>query len=604
MCAFIRDYFSKMEETFVSSYNDMYKLLESSEATGEDFLKCIAIASDTCDVIKDLLGSGNSSRSEKFSLETSLAHFVGIICQLNNRVKQGGEIVQPSTSKVLSNEFASVTWMEVESSFKRRIRKGVVINLTHLDFDSFINEVKNIFETEIKKSLKEFNSIKVNTALSAKYTRMKNDIEEKDIFQFNGKNESVFQTTNLMKLFEDIQQTLEKKMSEFELQGSGWTLKSILHLAVNINKLNSMRAGKFIPLPKDIADKKACTNVKNTDDKCFIWSILAGLNNFNNPNNVSHYEPIENTLNIKGINLPIKPHDISKFERQNNISVNVYILNKHGNKHIVSPLHITSFKEEQHVNLLLIQNEYIDECDKKAEDNDDDTNLSDLLEYHYVTINSLSRLVASQLSKHSHKCFICDRCLHYFGKQEKLDAHEIDCAQLNKCKIVLPLKKDRILQFTNYNRTERVPVIVYADCESLLKPMEDGQPNFVVNNHKLLSIGYYVKYSDNINHDAAQSGYEFYRQLSEDEQSPAEWFVGKLKAIVENVENIYQNVQPMQLSKEEIRDFLKATKCHICNHGFSKKNVKVRDHCHLSGRFRGPAHQGKHFLEIFIYFFI
>ena len=42
---------------------------------------------------------------------------------------------------------------------------------------------------------------------------------------------------------------------------------------------------------------------------------------------------------------------------------------------------------------------------------------------HYVLIKDLSRLISSQLSKDSHKLFICRRCLCHFYSKEKLDDH-------------------------------------------------------------------------------------------------------------------------------------------------------------------------------------
>ena len=35
----------------------------------------------------------------------------------------------------------------------------------------------------------------------------------------------------------------------------------------------------------------------------------------------------------------------------------------------------------------------------------------------------------------------------------------------------------------------------------------------------------------------------------------------------------------------------KATKCHICFKGFQEDNPNVRDHCHYTGLYRGPAHR-------------
>ena len=34
----------------------------------------------------------------------------------------------------------------------------------------------------------------------------------------------------------------------------------------------------------------------------------------------------------------------------------------------------------------------------------------------------------------------------------------------------------------------------------------------------------------------------------------------------------------------------KASKCHICYKVFNFKDPEVRDHCHYTGKYRGPAH--------------
>ena len=31
--------------------------------------------------------------------------------------------------------------------------------------------------------------------------------------------------------------------------------------------------------------------------------------------------------------------------------------------------------------------------------------------------------------------------------------------------------------------------------------------------------------------------------------------------------------------------------CHICGEKYTDKDVRVRDHCHITGKFRGSAHQ-------------
>ena len=44
------------------------------------------------------------------------------------------------------------------------------------------------------------------------------------------------------------------------------------------------------------------------------------------------------------------------------------------------------------------------------------------------------------------------------------------------------------------------------------------------------------------------------------------------------------------LTKRQWKRYKKATKCHICYKPFTQMNRKVRDHCHYTGLYRGPAH--------------
>ena len=49
--------------------------------------------------------------------------------------------------------------------------------------------------------------------------------------------------------------------------------------------------------------------------------------------------------------------------------------------------------------------------------------------------------------------------------------------------------------------------------------------------------------------------------------------------------------KPLKMTKENEIDFQKAIKCHICDQQYTDKDIRVRDHCHITGKFRGSAHQ-------------
>ena len=43
------------------------------------------------------------------------------------------------------------------------------------------------------------------------------------------------------------------------------------------------------------------------------------------------------------------------------------------------------------------------------------------------------------------------------------------------------------------------------------------------------------------------------------------------------------------MTKEGNEDFKNSTKCWICDNDYIDKDVKVRDHCHITGKYRGSA---------------
>jgi len=47
------------------------------------------------------------------------------------------------------------------------------------------------------------------------------------------------------------------------------------------------------------------------------------------------------------------------------------------------------------------------------------------------------------------------------------------------------------------------------------------------------------------------------------------------------------------LSREQWEAHHNATHYHICEKPFTPDDTRIRDHCHLTGRYRGPAHSNR-----------
>ena len=49
--------------------------------------------------------------------------------------------------------------------------------------------------------------------------------------------------------------------------------------------------------------------------------------------------------------------------------------------------------------------------------------------------------------------------------------------------------------------------------------------------------------------------------------------------------------KPLRMTEKDKEAFKKANECHICEKKYTKKDIRVRDHCHITGKYRGSAHQ-------------
>ncbi|XP_043276035.1 uncharacterized protein [Venturia canescens] len=472
-----------------------------------------------------------------------------------------------------------VRWSDLNSSFKNGIRVGVFTNLKHVDVKAFMKDCMAHFRAKIDNVLLSRGvAVKAYAVLAAKFTVTKNDEEIIDLKFFNTKAAPIFNTTDTGKWFvEHIREPILTDLEEFEQQGSGWSLHSIVNMTLHISKFNPMRGSSYVDLPAKIRNKNACVNVRNNDEQCFKWTILSALHPAHHSDRVSEYSPYEAELNFDGIEFPMEPRNIPKFEKQNDVSVNVYILKKKKRDFDVMPLHVAATKKQQHVNLLLVQDHYVEE-EEEEEEEDEENECYMIPRFHYVWIKNLSRLVSNQLSNRNHKLHICDRCLHYYRTEDKLAAHEIDCAIVNKCKITMPKWSNRMLYFKNHGHKERAPFIIYADFECLLKPTRDEN---TYQKHEAFSVGYYVKCS----YDDSLSRYRSHRG-----PKPAEWLARELQNFAAELDNVYANPRPMErLTLQQQREFHAATKCHMCERPLLGGD-RVRDHCHLTGKYRGAAH--------------
>ncbi|XP_052209209.1 uncharacterized protein LOC127812725 [Diospyros lotus] len=362
----------------------------------------------------------------------------------------------------------------------------------------------------------------------------------------------------VIQLLSECENDMVNNIDAFIQKGSGWRLEKITHSEVRVGKYIPRTGGCYTHnLPAWLINKKAIINIK-TRSHCFMHAVLAILK----PTKNQQYarKNLTSEFSFKGLGNNVSLNEIPRFEKVNNVSVNVYTIDR---KNIV-PLKVCKVVSHQHVNLLLHDN-------------------------HYFAIKNFNRLIGSASSWASHFCY---NCLQGFESKARVARHHKKCLTFPVQRVYLP--RTTTLKFDAFQKMLKSPFIIYADFETLVHPdstYKDSDVNvrlltakhdstYIMNHHEPCSYGMVIVDSEGkIFHDV------FYRGTNANEK-----FLSSLLEAQELVKEARaKHNKPLIMTvSDEIR-FLSENNCHICGE-FVKDNEKVRDHDHITGKFRGPAH--------------
>ena len=89
-----------------------------------------------------------------------------------------------------------------------------------------------------------------------------------------------------------------------------------------------------------------------------------------------------------------------------------------------------------------------------------------------------------------HSDFYCLNGLHSFRTEKKLKSHEKVCKNKDFYGIVMPSEKDNILEFNQDMKSDKIPYIIYADIESLIKKIDGCANN--PENSSITKIGKHI----------------------------------------------------------------------------------------------------------------
>ena len=292
----------------------------------------------------------------------------------------------------------------------------------------------------------------------------------------------------------------------------------------------------------------------------FLWCHVRHLNliDKNPPRITKKDKELVIKLNYEVINFPVSKKDYGKIEVQfYSICINVFC---YENKVVY----------------------YVYLSDQKFSDSMDFLLISDKFKSHYVYLKDFDRFMFNK-TKYKGKKYFCKNCLQCFSSKNTEDRLVINGKQSVKLESVF-------ISFKNYSKQIPVPFKIHADFECILKKVDcdiesssNSSYTRKYQNHLPCSFAYKAVCLDNefskkiLLYRGKGSVYEF------------------IKSIL-NEYNYYRKVMKrcfcrnLIMRAEEDKRFEQSNICWICGKLFEISDEKVRDHCHISGKYRGAAH--------------
>ena len=170
----------------------------------------------------------------------------------------------------------------VDENFRSRHTQFEIQNEWGIqDLNEFLDIMKKPTFGILKKWIRLHEGIRVNFCVTATYERQsQREIIASEPMHLQKQNQTILRETNLDEMYNNVTNYIigrHENISE-NLEGTQWVLVSINSFRININRFDPLSAGSFMEVPKILASKKATINVNNEkDNKCYLWSILAGL---------------------------------------------------------------------------------------------------------------------------------------------------------------------------------------------------------------------------------------------------------------------------------------------------------------------------------------
>ena len=497
--------------------------------------------------------------------------------------------------------------VEEENAFERYLTKTTLFSKRRecVDFEKFLDKVlKKRLVNEIRKRVLRDRGVKIQVVPTVEYVKVKPDANSDDkpiVAHLRTRLRAVYNQHVIVSIVKALLSQIREKHCNFIRESSGLRINAIREVKLFSAKFSPITGRAFVELPMFLLAKKAIVNVQNKDTRCFGYALLSALHPQEcHSTRPQKYNAFFAEHQLDTLDYPVRVDQLEEIEAKLGIPFNVFSFFDDEGKGRY-PLYLSRFSPEDAIDLL-----YWDE--------------------HYAWIKSFSRFMADATA-HRGRLWYCKRCLGHFSAERILNEHLEYCCGEEGCKVVYKMPEvGTIIEFKNVRAQQRIPFIIYADFECLTgepqqqqqqddEQQEKAQRNvahdhgdycrqpkrrMLANQHHVpISVG--LKLVSDVGLD--RNGQDVFTEIPYETYTGADvcdWFLKRVLVYEAQCLEYLFDEKRLVMTADDQRAHDAAWECCICHDRFQYTNIqqlgatkgqmKVRDHDHITGKYRGAAH--------------
>lgn len=452
----------------------------------------------------------------------------------------------------------------------------------------------------LQRTQNQMNNFKVGLTIMCEYVKGNNTegagVEGDDILTVphHVERKSIERATDLNDYIDSAFTRFNSMVDTFISHGSNWLLNECLFLLVDVCESAPLAgACSNLSIINNRFENPSCkVRITNdffydfekydwSNDSCFFLTIAYHFTKSFNP--IILLDFIKRNIKLDKFKVPFAIKDIERFENTNtHLSIMIHVLINEGGD--VFPLYVSKQKKAKEKIILLLSETINTRYNEQK------------IERHYSYITDLNKFLRPKRNKpYFYNKVYCINCFAHFTSQKLLDIHFESCQQ-NETQVVINVPYDKNMVFDNFQKCQQTALVGFFDFETLQENVKTKDrcscrnkrqrecPHQTFKIIRQVAFCYTLLFLDQENEvvfkktyhgiDAAEN---FVETLTDIEGMLLEKLVG------------YNNIQ---MTDNDNFHFYTNDICLYCEKNISpiKGHVKVRDHDHRTGRYRGVAH--------------